>query len=173
MAEYAVLVGQFVIDPDVFAVVVVRVGSGREKVVLIAGAHTFLIRHRIHGEQLLSYGIEPRRADDVEFAVVRHLTAIKTCAARGKRAVGTSVLSAGRHLLGRARIINNERRAIGVECLREIAGFFQGRGHGGREAGTGRAVVKLLVGAEEESPVVSVVPGEDYRAAHLASKLVS
>ena len=38
----------------------------------------------------------------------------------------------------------------------------------------GRAVVKLLVGEEEESLVASVVePGEDYRAAYLESKLVS
>ena len=69
---------------------------------------------------------------------------------------------------------SNQLRAIGVECLREIAGFFQGRGHGGREAGAGSAVAKLLVGDEEESLVASVIElGDEYRAAHLESKLVS
>ena len=60
MAEDALLVGEFVVDPDILAVVVVRVGSIRKKVVLIAAAHAALIGQRIQREQLLTHGIEPR-----------------------------------------------------------------------------------------------------------------
>jgi len=50
MAEDALLVGEFVVDPDIVAVVVVRVGSIRKKVVFIAAAYAFLVGQRIQRE---------------------------------------------------------------------------------------------------------------------------
>src|SRR5579862_4487692 len=150
MGEDALLVGEFVVDPDIVAVVVVRVGSIRKKVILIAAAHAGLVGQRIQREQRHSHRVESRGGNDIA----------------GKWRANP--------VIERGRIIDNQLRAIGVESLREIAGFFQGGGHGGRETGAGRAVAKLLVGEEEESLVAPVVElGNDYRAAYLASKLVS
>ena len=154
--EHAPLVADDLVDARIDAVGVTRLGAGQD---VVAGLRERVRRRRVRQRPILR-----QRAADAADAILRNEVAGKRVADERARIVRIGP--------GRRRVVEDDRLAVRVAQVREVAGAPLRQRHRQRRD-RARFLTQALVIHEEERLVRTVVAGKRDRTPNVAAELIA